>query len=47
MNWRYKLMKWFDLNIGWFFVNGFKQEEWYEYIKDKYGKDEGSLHADA
>ena len=44
---KWNLIKWFDLHIGCFFVNGFKQEEWYEYIKEKYGKDEGSLHADA
>ena len=32
-----KLKKWFDLKMGWFFVNGRKQEEWYKYLKDKYG----------
>tara|TARA_Y100000296_G_C5152798_1_gene247356 strand:+ start:1330 stop:1458 length:129 start_codon:yes stop_codon:yes gene_type:complete len=31
-----KLSKWFDLNIGWFFINGFKREEWQEYLKEKY-----------
>lgn len=31
-----KLEKWFDLNLGWLFVNGNKQEQWSQYIKDKY-----------
>lgn len=28
--------KWFDLNLGWFFTNGRKQEELCEYLKVKY-----------
>lgn len=28
--------KWFELNLGWFFVNGYKQESWFEYLKEKY-----------
>ena len=47
MKWRYKILKWFDLNLGWFFVNGFKRDEWNDYLKEKYGKNERSLHADA
>jgi len=31
-----KIERWFDLNLGWFFVNGFKQEEWMEYLREKY-----------
>ena len=31
--------KWFDLNMGWFFVNGHKQESWYEHLKNKYPDD--------
>jgi thymidine kinase len=31
-----RLQKWFDLNVGWFFVNGRKQEAWFEYLKNKY-----------
>ena len=34
----YKLERWFDLNLGWFFVNGYKQDEWAAYLKKKYGK---------
>ena len=32
-----KLERFFDLKIGWMFVNGRKQEDWYKYLKDKYG----------
>lgn len=28
--------KWFDLNLGWFFVNGMKRDEWVEYLEWKY-----------
>jgi hypothetical protein len=28
--------KWFDLNLGWFFINGKKQEQYCEYLKEKY-----------
>lgn len=28
--------KWFDLNISWFFINGYKQEAWQERLKEKY-----------
>ena len=28
--------RWFELNIGWFFVNGFKKNDWDEYLKQKY-----------
>ncbi len=31
-----KIEKWLDLNLGWFFVNGFKRAEWEEYLKEKY-----------
>jgi hypothetical protein len=31
-----KFIKWFELNIGWFFVNGFKRDEWRDYLKEKY-----------
>tara|TARA_B100001094_G_scaffold14831_1_gene12873 strand:+ start:377 stop:493 length:117 start_codon:yes stop_codon:yes gene_type:complete len=31
-----KVERWFDLNVGWFFVNGMKQEEWLDYIQQKY-----------
>lgn len=32
-----KLNRWFELNLGWFFVNGRKQDSYREYLKDKYG----------
>ena len=31
------IVRWFELNIGWFFINGFKRDEWNEYLKEKYG----------
>jgi hypothetical protein len=31
--------KWFDLNLGWFFVNGNRQEEWFDRLKEKYPED--------
>jgi hypothetical protein len=33
-----KIIKWFELNFGWFFVNGNKQNEWKEILKKKYGR---------
>lgn len=32
------MVKWFEINLGWFFVNGRKQEQWNKYLKVKYGK---------
>jgi hypothetical protein len=32
------MVKWFEINLGWFFVNGRKQEQWNNYLKRKYGK---------
>ena len=34
-----KLNRWFELNWGWFFINGRKQEQWNEYLKNKYKED--------
>tara|TARA_Y100000593_G_C4255422_1_gene309390 strand:+ start:431 stop:559 length:129 start_codon:yes stop_codon:yes gene_type:complete len=31
-----KIERWFDLKFGWFFVNGFKHDEWLEYLQEKY-----------
>ena len=31
-----KIERWFDLNLGWFFINGMKQDEWYAYLQEKY-----------
>jgi hypothetical protein len=33
-----KLNRWFEPNLGWFFINGRKQEQWNEYLKNKYKK---------
>ena len=34
-----KLVKWFEMNWGWMFVNGRKQADWGEYLRKKYGND--------
>jgi len=47
MKWIYKLNRWFDLNYGWFFVNGYKREDWNKELKQKYGKNERDIHTDA
>ena len=31
-----RLEKFFDLHIGWFFINGRKQEKYCEFLKEKY-----------
>ena len=33
-----KIIKWFDINIGWFFVNGNKIDDWNNYINKKYNE---------
>lgn len=33
------ILKWFELNFGWFFVNGRKQAEWASYLREKYGNE--------
>jgi len=30
------MKKWFEINLGWLFINGRKQEQWNEYLKKKY-----------
>ena len=35
----YSFKKWFEINLGWFFINGRKQDQWGEYLRDKYGND--------
>jgi hypothetical protein len=30
------IKKWFELNLGWFFINGNKQESWARYLRKKY-----------
>jgi len=34
-----KINKWFELNLGWFFVNGRKRASWAEYLRKKYGNE--------
>lgn len=31
------MIKWFEMNWGWLFVNGRKREQWAEYLRNKYG----------
>ena len=35
-----KIIKWFEMNWGWFFINGIKQSAWAEYLRKKYGTHE-------
>jgi hypothetical protein len=39
-NLRNKIIKWFELNWGWFFINGRKQDSWTRHLRKKYGNDE-------
>lgn len=32
-----RFVKWFELNWGWFFINGRKRYQWAKYLRDKYG----------
>ena len=34
-----KITKWFEMNLGWIFVNGRKRDWWGEYLKGKYGNE--------
>jgi hypothetical protein len=31
-----RFIKWFEINFGWFFINGRKQAAWAEYLRKKY-----------
>jgi hypothetical protein len=31
-----KVIKFFEIHFGWFFMNGRKQEMWNQYLKQKY-----------
>ena len=35
-NLTYRFQRWFDINLGWFFINGRKQEKWFDYLREKY-----------
>lgn len=30
------MIKWFEINLGWLFINGRKQQQWNMYLKNKY-----------
>lgn len=32
------MIKWFEINLGWFLINGRKQQQWNKYLKQKYGR---------
>ena len=34
----YSINKWFEMNLGWFFVNGRKQASYAAYLRKKYEK---------
>lgn len=34
-----RIKKWFELNWGWFFINGRKKDSWARYLRKKYGDD--------
>lgn len=38
-----KLEKWFDIYIAYFLYNGNKQQNYYEYMRNKYGKNYENL----
>jgi hypothetical protein len=38
-----KFNKWFELNLGWVFVNGRKREEWNDYLKGKYNPTDNNM----
>ena len=29
-------IKWFELKFGWLFINGYKQDDWAAFLKEKY-----------
>jgi hypothetical protein len=31
-----RFVKWFELNFGWFFINGRKRGAWAEHLRKKY-----------
>lgn len=35
---KFGIIRWFEMNCGWFFVNGRKQRAWAEYVRKKYGE---------
>lgn len=39
-----RLNRWFELNLGWFFVNGRHADAYRNYLKDKYGKKDNHIN---
>ncbi len=37
-----RFKRWFDLNLGWLFINGRKREGWHAYLMEEYGTIQGS-----
>lgn len=37
-----RIERWFNLNIGWFFVNGRNREAWENYLTKKYRNEQGN-----
>lgn len=35
----YKFNRWFEMNLGWFFINNRKQAAWARYLKKKYNNE--------
>lgn len=33
-----KINEFFEVNFGWFFINGRKRSEWAQYLREKYNK---------
>ena len=33
-----KFNQWFEIYLGWFFVNGMKETQWFEKLRKKYQK---------
>ena len=34
----FTMIRYFELNFGWFFVNGMKKDTWYEHLNEKYNE---------
>jgi hypothetical protein len=34
-----RIVKWFEINLGWIFINGRKRAAWAEYLRKKYNND--------
>lgn len=32
----FRFVRWFEINCGWFFINGRKRDTWARYLREKY-----------